>query len=213
MANDIRDASPLVKFLFARLFPLPFIIVGGIALYFGVQAVMNAKASSDWPTVEGVVKISEVVSQSSDDGVTYKAEVMYSYVVEDMKYSSNNVAFGGFSSSDPSDAQEIVNKYPAGTIVTVAYDPSEPKESTLETGTTGGTYLMAIIGGIFFIVGLAMFIFLPRLIYGKKKEQKEDSNKNNDSNHSGSSPSSRYQDALEGNSVDVSNRPKPPYQM
>ena len=47
MGNDIKDASPLVKFMFARLFPLPFLIVGAVTLFIGVKAVMNASASTD----------------------------------------------------------------------------------------------------------------------------------------------------------------------
>ena len=103
-----------------RLFSSVFILVGGVILYFGVKSLLAANDSKSWPTVQGKIISSSVDSKRSDKGgTTYHAEVIYEYKVGGQTQSSHDVAFGGYGSSDPSHARSIVNKYPAGSDITV----------------------------------------------------------------------------------------------
>jgi len=66
-------------------------------------------------------------------GWTYIPDIQFDNVVGGAKYSSNQRALGGkegFNSRDAADA--VVEKYPVGHMVTVYYDPEDPKEAVLE---------------------------------------------------------------------------------
>ncbi len=148
-----------------RIFSSIFILIGGAVLFFGVKSLVTAKASETWPTVQGKVVSSSVDSKQGDKGgTTYHAEVLYEYTVAGQLQSSNNIAFGSYGSSDPSRARGTVNKYPAGSAVTVHYSPTNPGKSVLEAGISGKTFFLPAFGTVFFSVGLWVFIYMPGII-------------------------------------------------
>ena len=158
-----KPVSPLIKFFFARIFPWPFIIVGGFILFFGVRNMIHARASTLWPTVSGVVRESSVESQFGSKGsTTYNARVWYEYNVDQIKHSGNRIAYGDDDTSDPAHAQNIVNRYPPGMGVTVHYLSSNPDESVLEPGIKTRTWMLAVFGFVFVAWGLLMVVILPR---------------------------------------------------
>lgn len=133
-------------------------------MFFGLRTMKLAHDSSDWPFVSGIIVSSHIDSISGDNGTTYSAEVLYDYTVDNTKYSSNQVALGSYGSSNPGAARQTVNEYPEGKEVSVFYMPNDPEESVLEVGIHGVTYFLPVFGAVFFLSGLGMFIFLPRLL-------------------------------------------------
>lgn len=154
----------LGNLLWGRLFPLPFMITGGLLLFFGLRSVQRAKESEHWPSVAGVIVSSEIDTNRGDEGTTYSAEILYDYSVNEVLYSSNQINYGEISSSDPSSARKIVNRYSAGDEVKVFYLEGDPEESVLEPGITAGAFFLPSFGAVFFIAGVGMFIFLPKLL-------------------------------------------------
>ena len=71
------------------------------------------------------------------DSLLYHAEVLYEHVVDGQLQSSHDISFGDYVSSEPLHAKGVVNKHPAGTVVTVHYSPSNPTKAVLETGING----------------------------------------------------------------------------
>ncbi len=146
-----------IIFLIGGIFFGVGILVGVI----GYNILQNAKASLEWPNTEGTVLKSDVVSETSTSGTgrdrrtstTYKAAILYEYTVEGEKRSSSQVSFGQYSSSDPSHAQKISVKYPVGKKVKVFYSPEEHGKAVLEPGVTFSSYLVLIIGSVFFLIG------------------------------------------------------------
>ena len=169
--SNISNMSPKMQFLFSRLFPLPFILAGAVALYFGLQNLIRSGQSTDWPTTKGIVKQSTVdYSRSSDGPGTYKANVQYYFIVDGTDYVGDEVAYGDFGSSDSSRAHRISNKYPEGKEVTVYYLPEDPYECVLEPGMKAQAWFLPAFGMVFFTVGTAMFIFLPKLM-GRSRDR------------------------------------------
>jgi Protein of unknown function (DUF3592) len=145
-----------------RLFALLPLLIGGGLLFAGVRLLLRAHASNDWPTVMGKVVSSSVdSSRSKDHGTTYHAEVLYEFTVRGTHYSSNDIAVGGYSSSNPARARRLVNQYPAGDKVIVHYSPSDPETSLLEPGIASSAFFLPGVGAFFFAIGLWMFICLP----------------------------------------------------
>lgn len=154
-----------MNFFFRRVFPLIFIVTGGATAIWGVRDLLRASASSDWPIVRGVIDSSWVESQADSEGsTTYDAEVVYRYTVEGVDHLGNRIRFGEISTSDPGDAQEIVNRYPVDLEVAVYFDRADPGDSVLEPGVHLSTWAVPGFGVIFLSAGLLMFFTLGRMM-------------------------------------------------
>jgi hypothetical protein len=169
LMQSSEPMSPLLSFFFRRIFPWPFILGGAFALFYGIRGVIRGKASFSWPTIRGVIQESSIEHKVSFDSHgggagTYHAKLRYAFVLEGVTHSGSRVAYGDFGSSDPSHAQNIVNRYPVGKEVTVHYMPGDPDESVLEPGTNFGTWIVPLIGFAFATAGILTFVFLPRMM-------------------------------------------------
>lgn len=148
------------------LLPLLFVIVGAILVFFGARQLLRADASQSWPSVTGVVTISELgkhLGNDRDDSTTYSADISYDYIVNDRDYVNGTVAFGSVQTSDPSLARLVLKRYPVGQPVTVYYNPANPRDAVLEPGLHGATWFLPIFGALFLVVGVGLFFFLRRM--------------------------------------------------
>ncbi|MGL1957151.1 MAG: DUF3592 domain-containing protein [Colwellia sp.] len=137
----------------------------GIALV-GIQSLIKAKESVNWPTAEGVVVSSSVYdSKDRNDNSSksvYHAVVIYEFTVHNLQYSSNVVAFGDYGSADSSYANDIVERYPTGENVTVYYQDNDPEECLLEPGLTAQSFFILGFGLVFLIVGFYFTFFFSK---------------------------------------------------
>lgn len=162
-SRSSKQMSPGTKFIFLWIFSLIFVVVGASAAVFGICELIRAKVSVDWPTTQGKVVASSVEYHVSDEeGVTYHAEVMYDFSVNNTTFSGNRIAYGDYGSSNPSHARRIVDRYPKGKSVTVHYMPGNPEECLLEPGIKRQSFFLPGFGLIFFTVGSLMAILLPK---------------------------------------------------
>jgi hypothetical protein len=134
------------------LFAGIFFVVGIAASYWGWTILRNARISNGWPATQGEIIASSVRADTDEDGTTYHADVTFSYVVEDHRYSSETVSFGQYGSSNRKHAEEIVRTYQPGEKVPVYYNPDEPKTAVLEPGVTTSSYMVLGIGLCFAIL-------------------------------------------------------------
>ena len=145
--------------------PSHFYIVGALTLYFGMRGVHRARESTMWPVADGAIQNATVEYQSSNKGGgTYHAQVFYQFTAEGQTHSGNKVVFGDYGSSNPSHAQNIVNRYPKGMAVKVHYRTGDPDTCVLEPGLHGQAWFLPGFGLIFFVTGSVMAVFLPRLM-------------------------------------------------
>lgn len=98
-----------------------------------------------YPCVEGKVTASEIKShRGSKGGTTYSAEINYVYTVGTQKFFAQRLRYIQFSSSSYSDAFGMVSEHPAGSAVTVYYDPAQPQEAVLYPGIDGVDFIPAL---------------------------------------------------------------------
>jgi hypothetical protein len=137
-----------------------FALIGICFFYLSIRDLIRAKASVDWPTSPGKVLSSSVVQKRESEGDTYYCvEVVYEFNVNNTTYSGKRISYGDGYHSDPSRAQEIVNRYPQDKNVTVHYMPSNPKVCLLEVvGVKGQAYVTPAVGLFFFTGGLIFII-------------------------------------------------------
>lgn len=160
----------IIKFIFSRIFPLPFIIVGALLLYFGVKGLLIAIESFSWPHTNATVISSSLRSVSTNKGPSrLQREIRYEFFVQKRAYSGYHYHL----SSDTTLPTSLTGPHPKGTQITVYYMPDNPAVNLLEPGLRLKTFIMPAGGLIFFITGILMAIYLPRLMknVGRATEQ------------------------------------------
>jgi len=161
----------------ARVFPWVVAAAGGLAIYVGAGNLADARASRDWPSVEGTITVSDVVREtertSATDmkrtSVTWRAKVAYRYVVDGTSYEGTRIAYGAYDTAERERAARTVARYPVGHTVVVFYKPADPAESVLEPGTAGVPWFFLALGSVFLLVGLIMARYLPRAFAPRPK--------------------------------------------
>jgi hypothetical protein len=131
---------------------LIFLIIFPFALYKAWKNVQMAKASVSWPTTTGRITRSETAK------VMFRRQprITYSYSVNGAPYASQRISFaGGYR---PKEVDPVLTRYPVGGEVTVAHDPQNPREATLETGANKQVTAQVRILLICFILVVAVNI-------------------------------------------------------
>ena len=143
---------------------LIFIMLGIGMLTPGLLNLWRAKASENWPTVNGVIVFSEKETAQSaiqdSEGHTYGSNtdgvpLAYQYEVNGEKHYSNVRHFGQFvGSSEESWSDAILKRYPTGTQVPVTYCPTDPDVAALESGIHPESWFLPVGGAAFLLFGL-----------------------------------------------------------
>jgi len=128
------------------------------AIFLGIilNARRKAAKASEWPSTTGTVKTSMLEARSDSEGGTFNYPVVvYTYKVMGQEYEGRRVApgvqWGGTG------AERVVARYPAGSQVTVSYDPEKPSDALLETKSPGWLMWMWVAMAVFdvFMCGVA----------------------------------------------------------
>jgi hypothetical protein len=139
----------------------------GFALLFGLVVFGMHRASvraRQWPIAPGRVETSDVqayevrsraTSESSVSSKTkYRPNIVYGYDVAGVHYRSDKFSIirseGGGSDAL---AQQIVERYPVGTPLTVHYNPDNPSESALDPRAPLGLYFFYLVPVIVLAIG------------------------------------------------------------
>ena len=166
-----------------------FIFFGVITLFMGIVTFVpwtlnlsKSMETKNWSTTGGVILTSEISSHQESERdsnghyrmVTYySVNIVYQYIVNGFNYSCSRVSYSTFdSTSDHNEAQQLANKYSVGKNVTVYYNPNNPSEAVLETGSTNITYVFLILGVILTIAGI-VFLYLA---FRRKRENQNKTN-------------------------------------
>lgn len=164
---DFRLLLTLVMIL-----PLGFAALLLAARAWGNQQRVNA--ARGWrPTTGRVIAASvETVSvsvrvQTSTSSyraaTRYAPAVQYEYFVHGARYYADRLHLGPrILSSEASDAQWALRRYPVGSQVIVWYNPANPAESALDVRAGWGIWIEWAISGALFLlaVGLAAFLWV-----------------------------------------------------
>ncbi len=154
------ETSATLKLIAFGLFLICLIFIGlSVPFYLRQRDVLN-----NWVSTEGQVLYSNVVTIPLKHGTNYDAHITVEYrlgttVVTKMINS-------GYPSRFRSHAEAWVSRYPAGTRVTIAYNPLNPTDIRLDPGYNryffAAPLLITEIGGGFGIVALILFLISRR---------------------------------------------------
>jgi hypothetical protein len=112
---------------------LIFIVVGGavFTFLFAVPAARTISAAG-WRSTPCSVVSSTVRSWATDDGTSYRPDVLYEYSAGGETWRSNRVTFFSALSSGSDRSGSIRDRYPGGASTTCWVDPDDPSRSVLE---------------------------------------------------------------------------------
>jgi hypothetical protein len=152
--------------------------LGMIALFFALIPIMAAvdgwnryksgKESLQWPSTEGVIFSSEVITdhgKSDDADPRHTAAITYGYSVDGYEYTGERVSVAGQTFLDKNKAGNLVRRYKKGLRVKVHYDPKTPHVSVLEPGNASGPPVIS-----FLLVAIVVFVIvrIVRFYYRKR---------------------------------------------
>lgn len=141
---DINNLGTLITaggLLFSLGMMCLFVVVFGAVGFFIYRMIMRSKALGDavktWPSTTGTVErgFVEVSNHTSGTGrsTSYEPKVIYAFQVNGQQYRGDKVKLGlVVRSGGYMGAQQIVDRYPAGSTVTVYYNPANPAQCAIE---------------------------------------------------------------------------------
>lgn len=117
-----------------------YVLLFGVLMYVGIQQALEMGDSREWPTTEGVITASRIISSpktSTEKGwhgsrYEYEVRVQYAYEVDGVSHSGNRLRIRPNQYSSEKNAQRELAEYPVGQRVRVYYDPKEPERSLLK---------------------------------------------------------------------------------
>lgn len=165
--------------------PRLFKLVGILFILIGSNTIYQAYKSSSWPSVQGQIISSEITRHSSTytdtatnrikNETVYDAQINYSYVVNGITYSNDDVRMGGTVRTNMKVwTKRLLDKYPRGKAVNVYYNPEDPFQSVLEKGFQLSTFAFLAMGLSFFIFAIYFkraFLNLGGTLFGNTTER------------------------------------------
>ena len=147
---------------------LGFFFLFALAFFYGGYTMdRNAKASSKWQPVSGIVVDSNVVEVKYNNRkggqIDYNPVIIYEYESPQGLVRNNDVTYAGPAMKPYRfQAEKIVAQYVPGTTVTVYFNPDNPRETCLEPGRTRSGIALMIIGGLL-LLGELVFLGFRQL--------------------------------------------------
>lgn len=145
-------------------------LLGSFLLVYTWPLMIEMYRASLWPSTSGRVIGSSIETreqyQSSDrnsGGVrhvtVYWPKIVYEYYVDGRAYQYARRQFVEEYTPDKSYAEQVVGLFPSGKQVTVFYDPTTPKESTLDNSLDHVFAFKFFSGLILILVGIVGYVF------------------------------------------------------
>ncbi|MDB6034040.1 MAG: hypothetical protein JWM16_4378 [Verrucomicrobiales bacterium] len=155
------------------VFSLALMVIGlGLALY-SFKQISLGKGSLNWPAVpatvvSSAVKATERVGEKKRVYTTYSADIAFHFTVDGKEFTSNLAMVDQPPKTFATDAQALVQRYPAGSTTMAHYNPQNPSEAVLETGVAKSTYVAFVFGLVLAALGVGLFgyrmLSAPRLV-------------------------------------------------
>src|ERR1051326_6157872 len=148
------------------LFAVGATAIGGYGGAVGWRELARAADSTEWPTVDGEIEETGVLTEAGERGGTlYQPEVRYHYRVGDVQYVSDRISFGGvISMSWRAWAQGIVARYRNVKAVQVRYFPTYPDVAVLEPGVHWTSWIVTLVFAVFLGLGVRFLLVALGLI-------------------------------------------------
>jgi hypothetical protein len=131
------------------------LVVGILAVGFGVHVFGKIRRERGWPTVPGKI-LERGVGGAMGRGRTYMPHAKYTYSVSGKSYTNDQVYLIRRTGGLHDKMQQLVDGLPDP--VPVHYDPNDPKQSYLLTNPMGTVWILVVFGVITTLWALAQLL-------------------------------------------------------
>lgn len=134
-----------------------FMLLAASWFIFSIYGDVKAVQTLFWPSAEGTVISGEVVVVHSSKGASKsKPVISYYFSVDTVEYTSNRYS-STVARGSSFWAKEVVESHPAGSRITVYYDPENPVKSVLVRGFQKDDVWMTFLSlGILVLLGYVL---------------------------------------------------------
>lgn len=134
---------------------------GGLSVFLLILPAARLASALSWAEHPATIQASTVRSWSTDDGTSYRADVLYLYTIEGRSWTSNRRSFLPMASGSYDGAKDIVDRHQAGTSTTCFVDSENPTRSVLDRSFQL-EYLIGLFPLVFLLAGLGLTIYSLR---------------------------------------------------
>jgi len=127
-------------------------VAGLLGVASGSLRYLDAFRTKDWPSTEGTIVTSEVVT-GGDARKWFEPRISYQYEVQSKTHLAHSIWYQSGTTSK-SVAEEVAFAHPVASTVRVHYDPTNPSRALLLPGASWGIALpilvsiVALFGGV-----------------------------------------------------------------
>jgi hypothetical protein len=111
-------------------------------------------AARKWPQAEGRIVTSRIVTGPVRGGTTSEPVIEYEFKYQGRSFKSSHWRAGNFTIGNLATAQEVTDRYPAGSLATVYVNQRQPLKSVLEATSSSLCWLPFCCG--IFCLGLIL---------------------------------------------------------
>jgi hypothetical protein len=122
-----------------------------------VSGLIRSLASERWPRASAQVVSSSVYRDGSDVAPRWEPAVLYRYKIGNNTFTSGTIRFLMGPMYQREEASQIAESYSVGSVIRVAYNPANPRESVLQPGTPPGTFRQVLLA--LFLIGVIGYIY------------------------------------------------------
>lgn len=144
------------------------IVLGGCAFVLGLGVVIwivgtkrSHQGTANWPKVTGHMTYAAAVAleRETPEGIrrTFTPVLRYTYTVEGVEYEAGKRNFLPSESAtyaDRRNAEAVVDRYAAGSVVDVFYNPANPKQAVLEIPAPSAHQAVLFYGVTHLVMGV-----------------------------------------------------------
>lgn len=131
-----------------------FMLVFTLMALFYIRETVCGLQAENWPKTTGVIT-SSYVSSGGRGGD--RINICYNYSVAGKHYQNDRANFGLISlDGNSSNAQQVANRYPVGTLADVFYQESDPANSVLENKLDFKDNILFVLG-LLTVVGITAY--------------------------------------------------------
>lgn len=127
---------------FGIVWSLVCLVFDGVSLHL----LLKQWAAGSHAVAAGQIVSSGVISRTDENGESYAAEFVYTYAVGGKQYQGRLERYGAIQFfQQASRAAAEAKKLPAGTAVSIYYNPKDPQDAILYPGADGKDYMFFFI--------------------------------------------------------------------
>jgi hypothetical protein len=129
----------------------------------GLRQSARGRETRGWTRTSGRITssyVEEIPGPAEDGGTHFRSVVRYAYEARGRTFESERVSVASSpvsTTADRAEAQQVVDRYPAGSAVNVWFDPGDPHRSVLERGVPRAQAVIPFLIGLA-LIGAGLFL-------------------------------------------------------